>query len=123
MRAAPRRNEQLVAARTGTTRFLRIVGWALTLALGFGGLLSSGLLRLSPLANPLAIAATLLTATLAAMVRLPPGLVGMPMPPAVCCILTRRTTIPCLGILGLERLLAAFQQTAAPPWPSTRALP
>jgi hypothetical protein len=105
----PRGNEQLVAARTGTGRFFQIVGWALTLALGLGGLLGSGLLRLSPLADPLAIAATLLAATLAAPLRLPPHLVGMPMPPAVGCILTRRTAIPRLAILGLEELLAAFQ--------------
>ena len=123
MRTTPRGHEQLVAARTGTGRFFRIVGWALTLALGLGGLLGRGLLRLPPLADPLPIAATLLTAALPAMLRLPPDLVGMPMPPAVRCILTRRTAIPRLGILGLEELLAAFQQAAPPPWPPTGALP
>ena len=123
MRAAPRGNEQLVTARPGTRRFFRSVGWALTLALGLGGLLGSGLLRLSPLADPLPVAATLLTAALPALLRLPPGLVGTPMPPTVRCILTRRTAIPRLGILGLEELLAAFQQAAPLPWPSTRALP
>jgi hypothetical protein len=123
MRRTPRGNEQHVAARTGTGRFLRIVGWALTLALGLGGLLSSGLLRLAPLANPLPIAVTLLTATLAAFLRLPPSLVGMPTPPAVRCILTRHAAIARLGILGMEELLAAFQQATPPPWPPTGALP
>ena len=104
MRTAPRGYEQLVAAWPGTRRFFRIVGWALTLALSLGGLLC-----FAPLAEPLPIAATLLTAALPAMVRLPPDLVGMPMPPAVGCILTRRTAIPRLGILRLEELLAAFQ--------------
>jgi hypothetical protein len=116
-------NEQRIAARTGTGRFFRIVGWALTLALGLGSLLFDGLLRLLSLAYPLPIPATLLTAALAATVRLLPGLIGMPMPPAVGGILTCRTAIPCLGILGLEELLAAFQQTASLPWASTRALP
>ena len=117
MRALPRGNEQLVAAWPGTRRFFRIVGWALTLALSLGGLLCRGLLCFAPLAEPLPIAATLLTAALPAMVRLPPDLVGMPMPPAVGCIPTRRTTIPRLGILRLEELLAAFQQATPPPRP------
>ena len=123
MGTSPRGNEQLVTAWTGTRRFFRSLGWALTLALGLGGPLDARLLRLPPLANPLAIATTLLATALLAVLRLPPGLVGMPMPPAVGCILTRRTAIPRLAILGLEGLLAAFQQTAAPPRPSTRALP
>jgi hypothetical protein len=79
------------------------------LALSLGGLLRRGPLCFAPLAEPLSIAVTLLTAALPAMVRLPPDLVGMPMPPAVGGILTRRTAIPRLGILGLEELLAAFQ--------------
>ncbi len=119
----PRGNEQLIAARSGTGRSLRIVGWALTLALPLGGLLAPGLLRLSSLADPLAIAATLLTAALSATIRLPPRLVGTPIPPAIRRILARRTAIPRLGILGLEELLAAFQQAAPPPWPLTGALP
>jgi hypothetical protein len=122
MGTAPRGCEQLIAAGSGTRRFFRIVGWALTLALSLGGLLCRGLLCFAPLAEPLPIAATLLTAALPAMVRLPPDLVGMPMPPAVGCILTRRTTIPRLGILRLEELLAAFQQAAPPPRPLTGAL-
>lgn len=109
MRTAPRGHEQLVAAWPGTRRFFRIVGWALTLALSLGGLFNGNLLRLPSLADPLSIAATLLAAALPAMVRLPPDLVGMPMPPAVGCILTRRTAIPCLAILRPEELLAAFQ--------------
>ena len=109
MRTAPRGHEQLVAAWSGTRRFFRIVGWALTLAISLGGLLCRGLIGFSPLTEPLPIAVALLTAALPAMVRLPPDLVGMPMPPAVGGILTRRTAIPRLGILGLEELLAAFQ--------------
>ena len=123
MRRTPRGNEQLVTARTGTSRFLRLFGWALTLALGLGSLLGSGLLRLSTLADPLPIAATLLTAALAATLRLPPHLVGMPMPPTVCCILTSHAAISRLRIFGLEELLAAFQQAAPLPRPPTRALP
>ena len=109
MRALPRGNEQLVAAWPGTRRFFRIVGWALTLALGLGGLLCRSLIGFSPLAEPLPIAVALLTAALPAMVRLPPDLIGMPVPPAVCGVLTCHTTIPRLPILGLEELLAAFQ--------------
>src|ERR1039458_2673411 len=121
MRATPRGNEQLVAARTGTRRFFRSVGWALTLVLRLGGLLRSGLPRLLPLAGPLAIPTTRLTAALPASLCLPPGLAGTPMPPAVRCILTRQTAIPRLGIFGLKELLAVFQQTAAPPWRLTGA--
>ena len=109
MRAPPRRNEQLVAARTGTRRFFRSVGWALTLALRLRGFLDYGLLGLPPLADSLPIAVTLLTAALPATLRLPPCLVGTPTPPTVCRILTRRTAIPRLVIVGLEELLTAFQ--------------
>jgi hypothetical protein len=109
MGTAPRGREQLIAAGSGTRRFFRIVGWALTLALDLGGLLCRSLIGFSPLAEPLPIAVALLTAALPAMVRLPPDLVGMPMPPAVGCILTRSTAIPRLGILRLEELLTAFQ--------------
>jgi hypothetical protein len=123
MRAPSRGNEQIVAAWTGTRRFFRSIGWALTLALRLGGLLGSGLFRLLPLADPLAIPTTLLTATLPASLCLPPGLAGTPMPPAVRCIPTHQTAIPRLGIFGLKELLAVFQQTAAPPWRLTGALP
>ncbi len=123
MRRTPRGNEQLVAARTGTGRFVRIVGWALTLALSLGGLLRRGLLCLAALANPLPVAATLLAAALATSLRLPPKLVGMPTPPAVGSILACRSAIPCLGIFGLEGLLAAFQQAAPLPWLPTGGLP
>jgi hypothetical protein len=123
MGTAPRGREQLIAAGSGTRRFFRIVGWALTLAIGLGGLLCRSLIGFSPLTEPLPIAVALLTAALPAMVRLPPDLIGMPVPPAVCGILTRRAAIPRLGILGLEELLAAFQQAAPPPWPLTGALP
>ena len=120
MRRAPRGNEQLVAARTGTRRFFRSVGWALTLALRLGGFLGCGLLRLPPLADPLPIAATLLTAALPATLRLPPGLVGTPTPPTVRRILTRRTAIPRLGILGLERTAHSLSKdnaaAAVPDW-------
>ena len=122
MRTSPRGRKQLVATRPRTRRFFRIVGWALTLAFSLGGLLCRGLLCFAPLAEPLPIAATLLTAALPAMVRLPPDLIGMPVPPAVCGILTRHAAIPRLGILGLEELLAAFQQAAPPPRPLTGAL-
>ncbi|MGA2253529.1 MAG: hypothetical protein ABSG53_02615 [Thermoguttaceae bacterium] len=104
MRAPPRRNEQLVAAWTGTRRLFRILGWALTLALRLSGFLGSGLLRLPPLANPPAIPTTLLTAALAPVLRLPPRLAGTPKPPAVRCILTRRTAIPRLGIFHGNRI-------------------
>jgi len=123
MRTTPRGNEQLVAARTGTRRFFRSIRWALTLALRLGGFLGSGLLRIPPLADPLAMPTTLLTAALAPTLRLPPGLAGTPMPPAVRCILTHQTAIPRLGIFGLKELLAVFQQTAAPPRRLTGALP
>jgi hypothetical protein len=123
MGTAPRGREQLIAAGSGTRRFFRIVGWALTLAISLGGLLCRGLIGFSPPAEPLPITVALLTAALPAMVRLPPDLIGMPVPPAVCGILTRRAAIPRLGILGLEELLAAFQQAAPPPWPLTGALP
>ena len=123
MRRAWRGNKQLVAARSPTRDSFRSIGWALTLAPGFGGLLQGSLFRLPPLTNPLSIAATLLAATLTASFRLPPSLIGMPMSPAVGRILTCRTAIPRLGILGLEELLAAFQQAAPPPWPPRGALP
>ena len=123
MRRAPHGNEQLVAAWTGTRRFFRILGWALTLALRLSGFLGSGLYRLPPLADPPAIPTTLLTAALAPILRLPPDLAGTPMPPAIRCILARRAAIPRLGIFGLKELLAVFQQTAPPPWRLTRALP
>jgi hypothetical protein len=109
MRTAPRGREQLITAGAGTRRFFRIVGWALTLALGLGGLFCRGLIGFSPLAESLPIAVTLLTATLPAMVRLPPDLIGMPVPPAVCGLLACHTTIPRLRIFGPEELFAAFQ--------------
>jgi hypothetical protein len=123
MRATLRGNEQLVTARTGTRRFFRSIGWALTLALCPGGFFGGSLLRFPTLADPLAIPTTLSTTTLAPTLRLPPCLTGTPTPPVVGCILTRRTAIPRLGMLGLEELLAVFQQTAPSPWPPTRALP
>ena len=58
-----------------------------------------------------------------ATLRLPPGLTGTPTPPAVRCILTHRTAIPRLGMLGLKELLAVFQQAAPSPRSLTRALP
>jgi hypothetical protein len=113
MRTTLRRNKQLITARTGARNFFRSIGWALTLALRLRGFLSSFFssffFRLPPLADPLPIPAVLLTAAIPATLRLPPGLVGMPTSPAICRILTRRTAIPRLGILGLEELLAAFQ--------------
>jgi hypothetical protein len=118
-----RGNEQFVTARTGTGRFFQSIGWALTLAVCLGGFFGSSLLRFPTLADPLAIPTTLLTAALAPTLRLPPGLTGTPMPPAVGCILTHRTAIPRLGMLGLKELLAVFQQTAPPPRPPTGALP
>jgi len=123
MRATMRGNEQLVTARTGTGRFFRSIGWALALAFCPGGFFGGSLLRFPTLADPLAIPTTLLTAALAPTLRLPPGLTGTPTPPAVRCILTHRTAIPRLDMLGLKELLAVFQQTAPPPWPPTRALP
>ena len=123
MRTTPRGNEQLVAARTGTRRFFRSIRWALTLALRLGGFLGSSLLRLPLLADPLAIPATLLTATLAPTFRLPPCLAGPPMPPPIRCPLTCRTAIPRLRPPRLKELLAAFQQTAPPPRRLTGALP
>jgi len=123
MRTTLRGNEQLVTARTGTRRFFRSVGWALTLALRPSDFFGSGLLRLPSLADPLAIPTTLLTAALAPTLRLPPGLAGTPTPPAVRRIPTQGTAIPGLGIFGLEELLAVFQQTAAPSRPPTRPLP
>jgi hypothetical protein len=122
-RRSPRGDEQLVATRTGTRRFFRCIGWALTLALRLGGFLGCGLLGLPPLTNPLPIAATLLAAALPPTLRLPPSLVGTPTPPTVCRILTRRTAIPRLVVVGLEELLAAFQKTAPLPRRLTGALP
>jgi len=122
-RRTPRRNEQHVTARTGTRRFFYSLGWALTLALRQGGFLGYGLLGLPPLADSSPIAATLLTAALPATLRFPPGLVGIPMPPTVSFLLTRRTAIPRLGILGLEELLTAFQKTTPLPRRLTGALP
>jgi hypothetical protein len=116
-------NEQLVAARTGTRRFFRSVGWALTLALCRSDFLGCGLLGLPPLTDPLPIAATLLTAALPATLRLPPCLVGTPTPPTACRIPTCHTAISRLGIVGLEELLAAFQQTAPLPRRPAGALP
>jgi len=118
-----RGNEQLVTARTGTGRFFRSIGWALTLAFHLSGFFGSRLLRFPLLADPLAIPTTLLTAALAPTLRLPPGLTGTPTPPAVRCIMTHRTAIPRLGMLGLKELLAVFQQTAPSPWRLTGALP
>ena len=74
MRTAPCGNKQLVAARPGTGRFFQSRGWALTLALGLGGLFRNGRCRLPPLTHPLAIPATLAATALAAAFRLPPGL-------------------------------------------------
>lgn len=116
MRAPQRGNEQLVAAWTGTKRFFQNCGWALTLALRLNDFfdsrplahqLGSPLGRL-PLANPLAISTTLLTATLAPTLCLLPSLAGTPMPPAVRGTPTHQTAIPRLGIFGLEELLATF---------------
>jgi hypothetical protein len=121
MRTARRRNEQLVAPRSGTRRSFQIVGWALALALG--GLLGLAPLRLTSLANPLPIPATLLPAALAATVRLPPGLAGTPGPPPLGCLLTRRTAIPRLRAARHKGLLAPLQQTATPPRPPARGLP
>ena len=76
--------------------------------MSLSGLLGIGLLGLSPLADPLTVAATLLTAALAASLRLSPDLIGMPAPPTVGGILTCRTAISRLGIFGLEEPLATF---------------
>ena len=108
MRAPSCGNEQLVAARTGTRRFFRSGGWALTLALRLRGFLDYGLLGLPPLADALPIAATLLTAALPATLRLPPGLAGTPMPPPICRPLTRWTAIPRLRPLWLKEPLASL---------------
>jgi hypothetical protein len=127
MRRARRGNEQLVAARTGTGRLFRNLGWALTLALGLGGLLGGllggSLFRLPTLANSLSIPATLLAAALATTLRLPPRLTGTPMPPPIRRPLTCRTAIPRLRPPGLKKPFAAFHQAAAPPRPPAVALP
>jgi len=81
------------------------------------------LLGLPPLADPLPIAATLLTAAFPAALRLSPGLVGTPTPPTIRRILTRRTAIPRLVVVGLEELLTAFQKTTPLPRRLTGALP
>jgi len=86
-------------------------------------LLGCGLLGLPPLTDPLPIAATLLTAALPAARRLSPGLVGTPTPPTIRRILTRRTAIPRLVVVGLEELLTAFQKTTPLPRRLTGALP
>jgi hypothetical protein len=86
-------------------------------------LFDAGLLDLLPLADPLPIAATLLTAALAAALRLPPDLIGMPTTPTLGGILTCRTAIPSLAVFGFEEPLAAFQQAATLPRPPTGALP
>ena len=57
------------------------------------------------------------------LLRLPPCLVGLPTPPTVCRVLTRRAAIPGLVIVGLEEPLAAFQKTAPLPRRPPGALP
>ena len=121
MRAAPRGNKQLVAARPGTGRFFQSPGWALTLALGLGGLFSG--CRLPSLAHSLPIATTLAATALPARFRLPPGLSGAPSTPPPCRLLTPPTAIPCLRTAGLKELLASLQQAATPPRLPARALP
>ncbi|MBM3153170.1 MAG: hypothetical protein FJZ96_13370 [Chloroflexi bacterium] len=109
MWGTPQRNEQLVAAWAGTRTFFRIVGWALTLALGLGNLLSGSPLHFSTLPQPLSVPAALLAAALPAVVCLPPGLAGAPTPPAIRRILTRRTAVPCLRPLRLKEPFASLQ--------------
>jgi hypothetical protein len=121
MRAAPRGNKQLVAARPGTGRFFQTLGWALTLALARGGLFNG--CRVPPLTYPLPIPATLAATALPAPFRLPPGLAGTPSTPSSCRLLTPPTAIPRLRPSGLKELLASLQQAATPPRPPTRALP
>ena len=108
MRGPSRTSEQLVAARSRAGKFFRSIGWALALGLRLGGLLDGSLLRLTPLADPLAIPATLVTAALPATFRLPPSLPCTPTSPTPGFLLTRRTAIPRLGIPGLKEPLAAF---------------
>ena len=107
----------------GHKRFFRSVGSAVTLAIGFRDGLGSPLSRLPPLPDTQSIPTTLLAAALTPFLSLPPGLVGTPMPPTVCCILACRAAIPHLGIFGLEELLAAFQQAAPLPRRLAGALP
>lgn len=122
MRTTQRGNEQLVAARPGTGTVFRSLGWALTLARR-RCLSGRRLFRLLPLTHPFSIPATLLATALAAAVRLSPGPTGSPRTPTVGGLLARRTAIPRLWAVGLEELLAALQQAAATPRPTTRALP
>lgn len=123
MRATPRGNKQLVAARPGTRRFFQSRGWALTLALGLGGIFRSAHCRLPPLLDPLPIPATLAPTALPARFRLPPALARTPSTPPLCRPLTPRTAISCLRTVGLKELLASLQQAATPPRRSRRALP
>lgn len=123
MRAAPPGSEQLVATRPGTGRFLRRVGWALTLARRRRCRDDRRRFRRTPLAHPFSIPAALLATALTARFRLPPSLAGTPRTPAVGRLLACRTAIPRLRAVGLKELLAALQQAAPPSRPSTRALP
>jgi len=108
MRAPLRNSEQLVAARTSAGKFFRIIGWALALGRHLDGLLGGSLLRLAPLADPLAIPTALPAAALPATFRLPPSPAGTPTPPPPGFPLTPRTAIPRLGTPGLKEPLAAF---------------
>jgi hypothetical protein len=64
-----------------------------------------------------------LATALTARFRLPPSLAGTPRTPALGGLLARRTAIPRLRAVGLEELLAAFQQAAATPRPEHKPVP
>ena len=123
MRAAPRGNKQLVAARTGTGRFFQSRRLGADPRAGPGRFLQQ-----RPLPPPAARAPAGDTGNSAGddtRGRLPSSARSgrHAKPPPLCRLLTPPTAIPRLGIVGLEELLAAFQQAATPPRPPTRALP
>ncbi len=123
MRRTPPWDKQFVTAGSGTGRFFKSLGWALTLAGLRRCLEDRRLLRLAPLTHPLSIPATLPAAARAPCLRLPPAPPGTPRTPTACRLPTGRTAIPRLRAAGLEELLAALQQAAAAPRPARRALP
>jgi hypothetical protein len=104
-----RGHEQFVAARTATGRLFREFCWALALAMHFGNAFYRSLFHHLSLAYPLAIPATLLAATLAALIGLSPFVASAPTPPSLGRLLTCRTTISRLWISRLEELLTSLQ--------------
>jgi hypothetical protein len=93
MRLKPRGHEQLVTAWTAAGRLFLEFGWALALAMRLGDACYRSPFRHLSLAHPLAISATLLAATLAALIGLPPFVASAPTPPSLGRLLTGRTTI------------------------------